>query len=126
MKSRAARSRHIRCRESAPSETRGLYQNALWDREAMVGVRPCERSPVSILYKTNPCANAMPTRAPVKTIRLSIICDSKSNGRVSTSRIANGDLGNHAASSRSSRALPASREIDLGPDIVVPHLKDVA
>ena len=56
------------------------YQKALCDREAMVGVRPPERSPVSILYNTTPCANAMPTMAPVKTIRFSIINCSEIGG----------------------------------------------
>lgn len=51
----------------------GSYQKALWDREAMTGLTSLERTPVSILYNTTPCASAMPTIVPNKKMRFIII-----------------------------------------------------
>jgi hypothetical protein len=47
------------------------HQKALWtwDREATTSF---ERIPLSILYKTTPCATTMPTMAPAQKIRLNI------------------------------------------------------
>ena len=59
-----------------------VHQKALCNREAITGVTSLERTPVSILYNTTPCANAMPAMAPIRTIRFNIIHCSGIDGHV--------------------------------------------
>lgn len=93
----------------------------------MVGVRPCERSPVSILYKTNPCASAMPTKAPVKTKRLSIIGDSKIEKPCFHVALREWRFRkSHGLVALIERATAIAQGIDFGSDIVILRSNDAA
>jgi hypothetical protein len=71
---RTRRARRLRSSSrDAEGRLHHFYQKALWSREAIVGVTPLARTPVSILYNTITCASAMLAKAPIKNMRFNII-----------------------------------------------------